>query len=112
VSWTSCLFASLVPAAAATDGRSARDVIIATSDITDHVFAAQIAGRIESIGREAGGSDLVAIDIGANQHVFARITPAATQALQLHPGKPVWAMIKAAAIQGHSFAAPARRREL
>ena len=90
----------------------ARDVIIATEPAISLSVRNQIAGRIESIGREAGGSDLVAIDIGANQHVFARITPAATQALQLHPGKPVWAMIKAAAIQGHSFAAPARRREL
>lgn len=46
MSWTSCLFASLVPAAAATDGRSARDVIIATSDITDHVFAASRNGAL------------------------------------------------------------------
>jgi hypothetical protein len=39
MSWTSCLFACPVPVAAATDGRSARDVISATTGLDDHVVA-------------------------------------------------------------------------
>lgn len=39
MSSTSCLFACPVPVAAATDGRSARDVISDTTDLDDHVVA-------------------------------------------------------------------------
>lgn len=90
----------------------ARDVIIATDAWTTSSIRNRIAGTVARIERESVASDLIGIDIGAGQRLLARITPAATKALGLHAGLPVWAMIKAAALQGHSFAAPTTRHEL
>jgi len=90
----------------------ARDVIIATGPWTASSIRNCIAGTIAGIEHEAPASDLISIDVGAGQRLMARVTPAATKALGLHLGQSVWAMIKAAALQGHSFAAPATRHEL
>lgn len=90
----------------------ARDVIIATGPWTTSSLRNQIPGIIARIEHETPASDLIGLDVGAGQPLLARITPAATQALALRVGMPVWAMIKAAALQGHSFAAPATRHEL
>lgn len=46
MSWTSTLFACLVPAAAADDPRGARQVISETTDIGEHVFAPSRNGAI------------------------------------------------------------------
>lgn len=48
MSWTSCLFACPVSIAAAMDGRSARDAISATTDVSDHVFAASRNGALRA----------------------------------------------------------------
>ena len=46
MSWSSSLFACLVPVAAITSGRSARQVISDTTDLTDHVFAPSRNGAL------------------------------------------------------------------
>ncbi len=90
----------------------ARDVIIATAPVSGLSVRNSLAGRIAHLTPEHPGAVLAGIDIGGGQLVLARITPAARDALGLEPGLPVWALIKAGAIAGHSFAAPAPRREL
>jgi molybdopterin-binding protein len=45
------------------------------------------------------------VDIGGTV-IMARVTKAATRELSLKPGLPVWALVKAVSLRGHSFAAP------
>ena len=86
----------------------ARDIIVATVQPTHLSVRNCLAGTITGIDSEHPGSDLIGIDIGG-ETILARITAAATQALQLRLGMNVWALIKSVSIQGHSFGAPCRR---
>ena len=90
----------------------ARDIIIATEPVTHVSVRNSLTGIVDHISREDAGADLVGIDIGGGEILLARITPAATAALALQPGRKVWALIKAGAIRGHSFTAPARAGEI
>ncbi len=85
----------------------ARDIIIATEPVAHLSVRNSLAGVIDEVSREDAGADLLSIDIGGGELLLARITPAATAALGLQAGRRVWALIKAGAIRGHSFAAPA-----
>jgi molybdate transport system ATP-binding protein len=84
----------------------ARDIIVATQAPRHLSVRNALAGAILDITSDDAGSDLIAIDIGGTR-IMARITKAATRELSLEAGLPVWALVKAVSLRGHSFAAPA-----
>ena len=82
----------------------ARDIILATSRPEGLSVRNELAGTIARVTPDDEDTDLVHIDVG-DAAVLARVTRAATAALQLKPGLPVWALVKAASIRGHAFVA-------
>jgi molybdate transport system ATP-binding protein len=80
----------------------ARDIILATEPPTNLSVRNALPGIIGAIERDDEHSDLVRINIG-NAVVLARITRAATQALQLVLGSKVWVLVKAVSMRGHAF---------
>jgi molybdate transport system ATP-binding protein len=83
----------------------ARDLIVATQ-APQHVSVRNIlTGVITTVTSDDAESDLIAIDIGGTV-IMARVTTAAVRELALVPGLPVWALVKAVSLRGHSFAAP------
>jgi molybdate transport system ATP-binding protein len=87
----------------------ARDIIVSTQTPEHLSVRNSLAGVVTHIHDDDTDSDLVTIDIGATP-IAARITKAATRALALRPGMPVWALVKSVSLRGHSFAAPAADR--
>ena len=84
----------------------ARDLIIATQ-APKHLSVRNIlSGVVTAVTGDDADSDLVAMDIGGTL-IMARVTKAATRELALKPRLPVWALVKAVSLRGHSFAAPA-----
>jgi molybdate transport system ATP-binding protein len=89
----------------------ARDVIVATRlpqylSVRNSLRGVVTAIDADAIGNAGdAGSDLVSIDIGAGGSILARVTRAATRELELAPGVPVWALVKAVSLRGHSFRA-------
>lgn len=79
-----------------------RDVMLATSRPENVSAANLLPGRIEQIGEETGAMVEVRVRVGST-HLVARITRRALHELALIPGKPVYAMIKAAAIDRRSI---------
>jgi molybdate transport system ATP-binding protein len=61
-----------------------------------------MTGTIARIADDDADTDMVQIDIGGPL-VLARVTRAASAALNLKQGKPVWALVKAVSIRGHAF---------
>jgi molybdate transport system ATP-binding protein len=84
----------------------ARDLIVATRVPQCLSVRNTLAGVITSVSSDDGESDLIAIDIGGTV-IMARVTKSATNELGLEAGLPVWALVKAVSLRGHSFAAPA-----
>jgi molybdate transport system ATP-binding protein len=90
----------------------ARDVIVSTRmpqylSVRNSLPGVVTAIDDDGIGNAADlGSDLVSIDIGAGASILARVTRAATRELELAVGAPVWALVKAVSLRGHSFPAP------
>jgi molybdate transport system ATP-binding protein len=90
----------------------ARDVIVSTRPPQYLSVRNSLEGVVTAIDDDgtgkAGdrGSDLVCIDIGAGAPILARVTRAATRELELRVGAPVWALVKAVSLRGHSFPAP------
>jgi molybdate transport system ATP-binding protein len=83
----------------------ARDLIVATQP-PQHVSVRNIlTGVVTTVTSDDAESDLIAIDIGGTV-IMARVTTAAVRELALVPGLPVWALVKAVSLRGHSFAAP------
>jgi molybdate transport system ATP-binding protein len=79
---------------------AARSVVIALEQPRSTSVQNIFRGRIETIIPGPGELVDVRIDIGCP--LLARITPRALQALELFPGKPVYAMVKSVAIsRGH-----------
>ncbi len=83
----------------------ARDLIVATEKPQHLSVRNMLAGVITSVTGDDADSELVAIDIGGTL-IMARVTPAAVRELSLAPGLPVWTLVKAVSLRGHSFAAP------
>jgi molybdate transport system ATP-binding protein len=84
----------------------ARDLIVAT-EAPRHLSVRNIlSGVVTAVTSDDADSDLIAMDIGGTL-IVARVTHAATRELALQPGLPVWALVKAVSLRGHSFAAPA-----
>ncbi|MCC7258489.1 MAG: molybdenum ABC transporter ATP-binding protein [Gammaproteobacteria bacterium] len=79
----------------------ARDVIVATRPPEGLSVRNVLRGHIAAISAESADSDLVSIDIGGAL-ILARITRAATQALALAAGQPVWALVKAVSLRGRA----------
>jgi molybdate transport system ATP-binding protein len=83
----------------------ARDVILATYPPEGLSVRNMLAGKIARIAADDADTDMVHVDIGGAL-VLARVTRAASQALGLRAGLPIWALVKAVSIRGHAFAAP------
>ena len=84
----------------------ARDLIIATQAPQHLSVRNSLSGVVTAVTGDDADSDLVAMDIGGTL-IMARVTKAATRELDLRPGLPAWALVKAVSLRGHSFAAPA-----
>lgn len=85
----------------------ARDVILATRAIDGLSVRNAVCGAIAEISPDVEDTVLVSVDIGG-AIVLSRITRAALAALRLHTGQPVWALMKAVSMRGHTFRAPVR----
>jgi molybdate transport system ATP-binding protein len=79
----------------------ARDVSLALSRPADASFLNVLAGTVTALGEEAGASVDLQLDIGGTP-LIARVTRKSVKLLGLAPGKPVYALIKAVAIDRHS----------
>jgi len=80
----------------------ARDVILATERPQNISVRNIMTGTIARIAGDDADTDMVHIDIGGPL-VLARVTRAASAALNLQQGKQVWALVKAVSIRGHAF---------
>jgi molybdate transport system ATP-binding protein len=82
----------------------ARDVILAVERPTALSAQNVLAGRIVEIAQEIGPYAEVKVDLGAGA-IVARITRDSIDRLALVPGRPVYAVVKSVAIDGHSVTA-------
>jgi molybdate transport system ATP-binding protein len=80
----------------------ARDVILATARPENISVRNVMTGTIARIARDDAETDMVHIDIGGPL-VLARVTRAASTALDLQQGKSVWVLVKAVSIRGHAY---------
>ena len=83
----------------------ARDLIVATQEPRYLSVRNSLTGIVAAVASDDLDSELVAIDIGGAT-IMARVTAAAARELRLAPGLPVWALVKAVSLRGHSFAGP------
>jgi molybdate transport system ATP-binding protein len=84
----------------------ARDLIVATQTPQSLSVRNSLKGVITAVSHDEDDSDLIAIDIGGAK-IMARVTRAATRELGLTAGLPVWALVKAVSLRGHTFATAA-----
>jgi molybdate transport system ATP-binding protein len=80
---------------------ASRDVALALSRPPDSSFLNILSGTVQSLGPERGASMDVHVDIGGVT-LISQITRKSVATLGLAPGKPVYALIKAVAIDRHS----------
>ena len=78
----------------------ARDVSLALSRPTDSSILNVFEGTVKEIGQEDGPQVDVLLDVGAP--LWARVTRKSLAELRLAPGSPVFALIKAVAIDRYS----------
>ena len=71
----------------------ARDLILALEEPRGMSVRNHLRGTVQSITSD-GGADLLEIDIGGAT-LLARVTTAATRALDLAAGRPLWVLVKA-----------------
>jgi molybdate transport system ATP-binding protein len=83
----------------------ARDLIVATEAPRNLSVRNVLTGVVTTVASDDDESDLIGVDIGGIV-IMARVTKAATRELSLKPGLPVWALVKAVSLRGHSFTAP------
>jgi molybdate transport system ATP-binding protein len=83
----------------------ARDLIVATDVPRNLSVRNVLAGVVTTVTGDDAESDLIGMDVGGTI-ILARVTKAATRELMLRAGLPVWALVKAVSLRGHSFAAP------
>jgi molybdate transport system ATP-binding protein len=72
----------------------ARDVMLATARPSGISALNVLAGTIREVFPGNGAEALVAIDCGGDR-LYARVTGLSVQALELRPGRPVFAVVKA-----------------
>jgi molybdate transport system ATP-binding protein len=80
----------------------ARDVVIATERPHGLSIRNELRGTLTALADEGADAVLATIATGDAQ-LLARITRAAVNDLGLQPGREVWALVKAASLQGHAF---------
>jgi molybdate transport system ATP-binding protein len=80
----------------------ARDVVIATAPPHGLSIRTQLRGRLERLDDEGPDAVLLAVATGGT-HLLAAVTRAAVAELDLRPGREVWALVKAASLQGHAW---------
>lgn len=81
----------------------ARDVVIAVEAPRGLSIRNELRGTLERLDDE--GPDAVVATIGVGDaRLLARVTRAAVVDLGLRPGLGVWALVKAASLQGHAYA--------
>ena len=80
----------------------ARDIILATSRPENLSVRNVMTGTVSRVVTDDADTDLVYVDIGA-AFVLSRVTRAASLALDLRPGLPVWVLVKSVSIRGHAF---------
>jgi molybdate transport system ATP-binding protein len=78
----------------------ARDIILALRPPTGMSVRNALAGTVARIEPDGEHSDLVYVNIG-DALILARITRAATTALQLTAGSALWVLVKAVSMRGH-----------
>lgn len=84
----------------------ANEVILATEAPTGLSVRNALPGTIETLEVESDGLVLATVNVGS-ERLLSRITRAAVEELGLAPGRPVWALIKAASLsQGRYHADP------
>jgi molybdate transport system ATP-binding protein len=80
----------------------ARDIILATTRPENLSVRNIITGTIARIVPDDEDTQLVYVDIGGAS-ILSRVTRAASIALELRAGLPVWALVKSVSIRGHAF---------
>lgn len=83
----------------------ARDVILATVRPEGLSVRNVLQGVVVRITSDDADTDLVYVDLGGAQ-ALARVTRAASMALSLRVGTPVWVLAKSVSIRGHTFLLP------
>lgn len=87
----------------------ARDIILATGRPDNLSVRNILTGTIARIVPDDEDTELVYVDIGGVS-ILSRVTRAASMALGLRVGLPVWALVKSVSIRGHAFVeAPPRQ---
>ncbi|HEY0940090.1 MAG TPA: molybdenum ABC transporter ATP-binding protein [Steroidobacter sp.] len=80
----------------------ARDIILATSRPDNLSVRNTMMGTVARIVPDDPETDLVYVDIGGAS-LLSRVTRAASIALGLRVGLPVWVLVKSVSIRGHAF---------
>lgn len=80
----------------------ARDLILATVRPEGLSVRNVLSGTVARILEDDPDTDLVYVDLGGSL-VLARVTRAASLALALRPGMPVWVLVKSVSIRGHAY---------
>jgi molybdate transport system ATP-binding protein len=81
----------------------ARDVVLAVEAPRGLSIRNELRGRVESLSDE-GTDGVIATVTVDGARLLARITREAVTELGLAPGREVWALVKAASLQGHAYA--------
>lgn len=80
----------------------ARDIILATSRPENLSVRNMMTGTVARVLPDDAETDLVYVDIGGAS-LLSRVTRAASIALGLRVGLPVWVLVKSVSIRGHAF---------
>lgn len=80
----------------------ARDLILATQEPRSLSVRNALTGTVSELAPESDEHVLVTVDLGGGR-ALARITQEAATALGLAPGTPVWVLVKAVSLHGHTF---------
>ena len=83
----------------------ARDIILATQKPQGLSVRNELEGVVTELSPDDYDAVLVKVDIGGAV-LLSRITREAASSLGLRPGSPVWALVKAVSMRGHTFRAP------
>jgi molybdate transport system ATP-binding protein len=76
----------------------ARDIILATSRPENLSVRNVMTGTVSRVVADDAETDLVYVDIGG-AHVLSRVTRAASIALDLRAGSPIWVLVKSVSIR-------------
>jgi molybdate transport system ATP-binding protein len=80
----------------------ARDLILATQPAQGLSVRNSLAGVVVGIRDDENEAKLVTVDIGG-MNVLSRVTRDAVESLGLHPGRPVWVLVKAVSMRSHTI---------